>query len=54
MKQLKCLAYARGLTLAGGVPEVRPLFALLAQRIEAMAAIGPQPRVEKGRAHVRS
>jgi len=46
-------AYSRGLTLVGSVPEVRPLFALLAQRIEAMAAIGPQPRVEKGHAHVR-
>jgi MinD superfamily P-loop ATPase len=45
-------AYARGVTLVGSIPEVRPLFASLAARFEAMAAIGPEPRAEEGRAHV--
>ena len=46
-------AYARGLTLVGSVPEVRPLFVSLAERIEAMAAVGREPRAEEGLAHVR-
>ena len=45
-------AYARGLTLVDSVPAVRPLFASLAERIKAMAAIGPEPRAEEGLAHV--
>lgn len=46
-------AYARGLTLVDAIPDVRSLFASLAERIEAMAAIGPEPRAEGGLAHVR-
>jgi MinD superfamily P-loop ATPase len=46
-------AYARGLTLVSSVPEVRPLFAVLAERIETMTAIGREPSAEEGLAHVR-
>ena len=45
-------AYARGLPLVEAVPEVRPLFAGLAARIEAMAAMRSAPSVQKDDVHV--
>ena len=47
-------AYARGLTLVDNIPEIRPLFASLAARIEAMAPIGAGRRAEKGRARANA
>jgi MinD superfamily P-loop ATPase len=44
-------ACARGLTLVDAVSELRPLFASLAARIEAMTAGDVEPPVERGRAH---
>ena len=47
-------AYARGLILLDSIPEIRPLFASLAARIEAMAPIGTGRRAEKGRARANA
>jgi MinD superfamily P-loop ATPase len=44
-------AYARGLPLVEAVPEVRPLFARLAARVEAMATAGPARKDERLDAH---
>ena len=41
-------AYARGLTLIDSVPDIRPLFASLADRIEVLAASGQVLQVEEG------
>jgi MinD superfamily P-loop ATPase len=45
-------AYARGFPLVEVVPEIRPLFAELAARIEAMAAMRSAPSVQKDDVHV--
>ena len=47
-------AYARGLPLVENIPEIRPFFASLAARIEAMAPIGSGSRAEKGHARVHA
>lgn len=45
-------AYARGLPLVEAVPEIRPLFAGLAARIEAMAVMRSARSVQKDDVHV--
>ncbi len=44
-------AYSRGLALVHSVPDVRPLFASLAERIESMAVTEFTPQINGGRAY---